>query len=146
MKNLITFSAFILLLMSCKGVSKQEENEKMITQFFEHFNRHDFEKMANMYVENAEFKDPTFGIGIVKQSRLQTIQKYKALNEVFPNIHDEIQNIYAAGENNVVVEFISTGKAVDNSKLELPVCTIFTIENGFITKDFTYFDNFEESK
>ena len=27
----------------------------------------------------------------------------------------------------------------------MPICTIFTIENGLITKDFTYFDNFEES-
>jgi hypothetical protein len=99
-----------------------------------------------MYVENAEFKDPTLGLGIVKQSRSQTIQKYKALNSVFPNIHDEIQHIYPSGENHIVVEFISSGKALDNSEFKLPICTIFTIENNLITQDFTYFDNFEESK
>jgi ketosteroid isomerase-like protein len=146
MKNLIISSILVFSVMSCNNSSRNNDNEKLVKQFFEHFNRHDYEKMANMYIENAEFKDPTLGLGIVKQTRLQTIQKYKALNEVFPDIHDEIQNIYPAGENNIVVEFVSSGKALDNSKFELPICTIFTIENGLITKDFTYFDNFEESK
>lgn len=32
--------------------------------------------------------------------------------------------------------------APDNSKFTLPICTVFTIENGLITQDFTYYDNF----
>ena len=43
-------------------------------------------------------------------------------------------------------KFVSTGTAPDNSKLELPICTIFKIENGLITKDFIYFVNFEKGK
>ncbi|WP_262892331.1 hypothetical protein ACN9ML_07985 [Dyadobacter endophyticus] len=44
----------------------------------------------------------------------------------------------------MIVEFISTGTAPDKSKFTLPICTIFTIENGNITQDFTYYDNFSE--
>lgn len=51
--------------------------------------------------------------------------------------------MYPSGENHIIVEFVSSGTAPDNSKFELPICTIFTIENGLITKDFTYYDNFD---
>lgn len=146
MKTLISCSILVFSILSCNNLSRQNANEKLVKQFFKHFNNHDFEKMANMYVENAEFKDPSLGIGIVKQSRSQTIQKYKALNTAFADIHDEIQNIYLSGDNHIIVEFVSGGTALDKSKFELPICTIFTIENGLITQDFTYFDNFEESK
>ena len=65
-------------------------------------------------------------------------------NQVFPNLKDEIVSIYPAGDKHIVVEFVSSGTAADSSKFELPICTIFTIENGVITKYFTYFDNFQE--
>ncbi|WP_316632960.1 nuclear transport factor 2 family protein [uncultured Flavobacterium sp.] len=119
-------------------------NEKLIKQYFDYFNNHDWKKMSEMYTETAEFKDPSLGIGIVKQSRKQTEDKYAELNKVFPDLHDKIIQIYPSGENHIIVEFISTGTAPDNSKFELPICTIFTIDNGLITKDFTYFDNFED--
>ena len=61
-------------------------------------------------------------------------------------LRNEIVQIYPSGEKHIIVEFVSTGTALDNSKFELPICTIFTIENGLITKDFTYFDNFDEQK
>ncbi len=102
--------------------------------------------MANMYDENAEFKDPSLGEGIVKQTKQQIIDKYSELNGVFPDLLDKIIQIYPSGEKHIIVEFVSSGTAPDNSKFELPICTIFTIENGLITKDFTYFDNFEEEK
>ena len=68
------------------------------------------------------------------------------MNKIFPDLHDKVIQIYPSGENHIIVEFVSTGTAPDNSKFELPICTIFTIENGLITKDFTYFDNFEEDE
>lgn len=45
------------------------ENEKLVKQYFEHFNNHDFAKMANMYAEITDFKNPSLGQGIVKQTR-----------------------------------------------------------------------------
>lgn len=120
------------------------DNEKLVKQYFEHFNNHDWGKMASMYAEITEFKDPSLGQGIVKQDRNQIIAKYSELNKIFPDLHDEVIQIYPSGDNHIIVEFVSTGTAPDDSKFELPICTIFTIANGLIIKDFSYFDNFEE--
>ena len=122
----------------------ENKNIDFINQYFEHFNNHDWDSMAEMYVETAEFKDPSLGPGIVKQTREQTIKKYSELNEVFPDLHDEVIQIYPSGDTHIIVEFVSTGTTPDSSKFELPICTIFTIESGKISKDFTYYDNFEE--
>jgi len=120
------------------------KNMDLVNQYFEHFNNHDWKKMAEMYTETAEFKDPSLGQGIVKQTREQTAKKYSELNEAFPDLKDNVIQVYPSGENHIIVEFVSSGTAPDGSKFELPICTIFTIENGKIVKDFTYYDNFEE--
>ncbi|KOS06864.1 hypothetical protein AM493_13120 [Flavobacterium akiainvivens] len=119
-------------------------NEKLVKQYFEHFNNHDWQKMAAMYAEPADFKDPSLGPGIVKQTRKQIADKYTELQEVLTDVHDSVVQVYPSGEKNIIVEFVSTGTAPDGSKFELPICTVFTIENGLIVKDFTYYDNFEE--
>jgi ketosteroid isomerase-like protein len=145
-KIIIVVAVFIFISCNNQNQSKMidtNRNEKLIKQYFDYFNNHDWKKMSEMYIETAEFKDPSFGKGIVKQSRKQTEDKYAELNKIFPDLHDKIVQIYPSGENHIIVEFISTGTAPDNSKLELPICTVFTIDNGLITKDFTYFDNFE---
>jgi len=143
---LITLSVFTLLSCTPKTGNKMEstEQEQLVKQYFDHFNHHDWTKMANMYTETADFKDPSFGLAIVKQTRAQVIKKYSELHQTFPDLHDQVIKTYPSGENNIIVEFVSTGTAPDNSKFELPICTIFTIENGLITKDFTYYDNFQE--
>ena len=120
------------------------DNEKLVKQYFEHFNNHDWPKFSEMYADISEFKDPSLGQGIVKQTRKQIIAKYSELHKIFPDLHDHIVQIYPSGGKHMIVEFVSTGTGPENSKFELPICTIFTIENGVITKDFSYFDNFEE--
>jgi ketosteroid isomerase-like protein len=143
---------FIILILSftasCiekNNYSEQaEKNSEIVKEYFEHFNNHDWQKMAEMYIETAEFKDPSLGSGIVKMTRAKIIAKYSELNGIFTDIHDKVIQTYPSGEKNIIVEFISTGTAPDNSKFELPICVIFTIENGKITKDFSYFDNFKE--
>jgi ketosteroid isomerase-like protein len=148
MYKLISIFLVLLFTTSCNKsnvkVVKTTENEQLIKTYFKHFNNHDWKKMAEMYSETANFKDPTLGKGIVKQSHKQIIDKYSELNSIFPDLHDKVIEVYPSGENHIIVEFVSSGTAADNSKFELPICTIFTIENGKITKDFTYFDNFEE--
>ena len=150
MKKKLTLFIIVLALIACNNTKEKNmvisDNEKLVKQYFEHFNNHDWEKMANMYTEISEFKDPSLGQGIVKQTRKQIIEKYSELNKIFPDLQDKVIQIYPSGEKHIIVEFVSTGTAPDNSKFELPICTIFTIENGIITKDYTYFDNFEEEK
>lgn len=148
MKYLLILFIATFTLTSCNDKSKSEitENEKIVKQYFEYFNSHDWTKMANMYTETADFKDPSLGQGIVKQTRQQIIDKYTELNKVFPDLHDKVIKTYPSGDKHIIVEFVSSGTAPDNSKFELPICTILTIENGLITKDFTYFDNFDEQE
>jgi ketosteroid isomerase-like protein len=150
MKRLTILLFVTFALISCNNQTQKStstaDNEKLIKQYFEYFNNHEWAKMANMYSEITEFKDPSLGSGIIKQTRQQIINKYSELHKIFPDIHDQIIQTYDAGEKNIIVEFVSTGTAPDNSKFELPICTIFTIEKGVITKDFSYFDNFEEEK
>lgn len=123
---------------------ENSENVILVKQYFDLFNKHQWKEMAALYTGTADFKDPSLGTGIVKQTREHTIGKYSELNKTFPDIHDEIVQIYPSGDKHVIVEFISTGTAPDNSRFELPICTIFAIEDGKIISDFTYYDNFEE--
>lgn len=139
----------LLTTFSCKpsnekNMQQSDKNLELVKQYFSHFNEHEWDKMADMYTENAEFKDPSLGPGIVIQTRDQIIEKYSGLNEVFPDIRDEVVQVYPSGDRHVIVEFISKGTAPDGSEFELPIATIFTFENGKISKDFTYYDNFEE--
>lgn len=147
-QNLIGLFIITFALISCKlqpgGNPTATDNEKLIRQYYDHFNRHDWTAMAALYTDTTDFKDPSLGTGIVKQTRRQIIDKYAELQTTFPDIHDRIVQTYPSGTNQVIVEFISTGTAPDSTKFELPICTIFTIENGLISKDYTYYDNFEQ--
>lgn len=118
----------------------QDQNMALTKQVYEYFNQHDWEKMAGLYTDPAQFKDPSFGQGIVKQTHRQTIEKYKQLETFSSDIKDDIVQIYPSGDNYVIVDFISSGTTPDGKKWTLPLCTIFTIENGQVTNDFTYYD------
>jgi ketosteroid isomerase-like protein len=140
-KTFLTLS-LLAALFSCNNSSKQSaENQVIIKQLYEHFNKHEWQKMADLYVEVTDFKDPSFGTEITKQTRQQTVQKYSEMAKMFPNIKDEVVQMYDAGSNTVIVEFVSTGTATDGTKFKIPICSIYTIENGKIAKDYTYYDN-----
>lgn len=117
-----------------------EENVRIAKSVFEYFNQHDWEGMAALYTDPAEFKDPSLGQGIVKQTRAQIVQKYKGLEEMSHDVRDDLLQVYPSGDRHVIVEFVSSGTAPDGTRWTLPICTIFAIENGKITKDFTYYD------
>lgn len=150
MKKIMPILITTIALISCNNQTSKNivtsENEKIVRQYYEYFNHHDWVKMAGMYVEVSDFKDPSLGQGIVKQTRQQIIEKYTGLSDMFPDVNDNIIQIYPSGDKHIIVEFISTGTTPDGTKFKLPICTIFTIENGKITKDFTYYDNFEEEQ
>lgn len=147
MKNVIISILIVILGLSCQSPqnnSKDDEttaNQKTIEQYFKYFNTHDWTALAKMYVDSAEFKDPSFGKEIVKQSYTQIIEKYTQLHNMFPDIHDQVICIYPSNKNHMVVEFVSSGTGLDQQKFELPICTIFKIENGKIIADYTYYDN-----
>jgi ketosteroid isomerase-like protein len=118
-----------------------DKKEMTVKQYFEHFNNHEWQKMADMYVDDAEFKDPSVGTEIFTMTKPEIVAKYSELGEIFPDLKNNVIETYLSGDKNIIVEFVTVGTAPDNSKMELPICTIFTIENDKITKDFSYFDN-----
>lgn len=150
MKQIFTLLMVAFALICCNDQKQKTmiitDNEKLVKQYFELFNNHDFAKMANMYAETTDFKDPSLGKGIVKQTRQQTIEKYTELAKIFPDLHDQVIQTYPSGDNHIIVEFVSSGTGPDKVKFELAICTILTIEKKLITKDFTYLDNFDEQK
>ncbi|MCE7070994.1 nuclear transport factor 2 family protein [Dyadobacter sp. CY327] len=152
MKTLPILVASLLIFASCQSkktdqdspVIASSDNEKLLKDYFEKFNQHNWKEMAAMYADTAEFKDPSLGQGIVKQSHEQIIKKYGELQQMIPDVRDSLVNMYPSGDKHMIVEFISTGTAPDKSKFTMPICTIFTIVDGKITQDFTYYDNFTE--
>ncbi len=160
MKSIITTLSLIVLLSACseKPVVVTEgtevlpssdlaaENRKLIEEYFTHFNQHDWKSMASLYADTAELKDPVYGTKPLMQTRTQIIEKYTELGKMIPDVKDSIVAQFPSGNMHYVVEFISKGKTPDGNSFELPICTIFTIKNGKITGDYTYYDNFEEPK
>ena len=84
----------ILMLMACSPSGPEQssaaKNEKIVRELFDHFNKHDWKAMAELYTDPAEFKDPAFGPGVVTQSHQQTIAKYSEMQQMFPDIRDDV--------------------------------------------------------
>lgn len=153
MKIEITFIALAMVVLSCQAPENKEattevtptvatpDNNKvaLAQQMFDAFNKHDWQAMANFYTDSALFLDPAFGKTYVKQARSQTVQKYTLLNNVFPDIHDEVVAMYPSGDK-VIVEFVSTGTLASGELFQLPIITVLTFENNLIVKDATYYD------
>ena len=148
MKQILSLLILLPIILSCNNQNQQSmtqtKNQTLITQYFAHFNNHEWTQLAAMYAATVACKDPTLGAGIVQQTGKELANKYIELQHIFTDLKDEVLQMYPSGDKHVIVEFVSSGTAPDSSRFELPICTIFTIENGKITKDFTYFDNFEE--
>ncbi|WP_224996669.1 nuclear transport factor 2 family protein [Cesiribacter sp. SM1] len=154
MSNKLMMAALaLLLLVACNEPAKEtslaslgasEQNVEIVNKVYEHFNNHNWSAMASLYSNPAEFKDPAFGLEAVQQTREEIAAKYQEMGEMFPDIKDEVVKVYPSGANHVVVEFVSSGSAPDGTKWSLPICTIFTVENGLITKDYTYYNNTPE--
>ena len=125
-------------------LSYAEENGQLIQTYFDYFNAHDWEKMAALYTEVATFKDPSLGNNPLKMSRSETVAKYSAMSEMIPDLQDSIIATYPSGAEHMIVEFISRGTLPGGSRFSLPICTIFRIEEGKISSDYTYYDNFGE--
>lgn len=120
-------------------MKQENKNSQVAQKLFEAFNSHNWEAMTDLYAEEAQFLDPSYGTEFVTKSRAETIAKYNEMETIFPNIHDEVKNIHPSGET-VIVEFISTGTAADGTTFSLPIVSLLTIRNGLIIKDATYYD------
>jgi steroid delta-isomerase-like uncharacterized protein len=130
---------YCLFAIGCTTTSTTPNAQALVTSLFEAFNLHDWEKMSGYYADDAEFLDPSLGKKYVKQSREATVAKYAELQRMFPDIRDDIEEVYAAGES-IIVQFTSRGTMPDGTAFELPIVTVLTIRDGQIVRDATYYD------
>ena len=97
----------MMIIMACQNATQKNElNDKssidvkhIIKSYHELFNNHDWEKMAAMYSETPEMKDPAFGVKSIKISQSDIIKKYKELNMMIPDVHDSVISMYPSGDN-----------------------------------------------
>ncbi|HEY9257039.1 nuclear transport factor 2 family protein [Chitinophaga sp.] len=143
MKNCL----YLLLVLSFAGcvqpggkISLANANTVVVKELFDAFNDHDWTRMAACYKDTATFLDPSLGLEPVQHTRAATIKKYQELQQMFPDVQDEVVNMYG-DKNHITVEFVSFGTGADGKKWKLPMCTVFTVEDGKIVKDNTYYDN-----
>ncbi len=148
MKKIYILTFCLLYLAACTTKTEtiinegiKNENTAIIEKYFAYFNNHDWQKMADMYIEKPSMKDPAYGINAIEMTKDSIIEKYTTLGKLIPDVKDSIIKVYPNSKN-VIVEFESKGTGPDGKKFILPICTIFEIENGKISKDYTYYDNF----
>ncbi|GAA4415041.1 hypothetical protein GCM10023187_45190 [Nibrella viscosa] len=103
----------------------QQQNIRVVRQLEAGLNRQDWAGVARLYAERVRYKGPHTRYREVEQTPGQVVAAYRGY-------HLEITQLYAAYEHHVVVEGqLSHGPPQ-------PVCLIYTIENGRITRQFTY--------
>jgi ketosteroid isomerase-like protein len=140
MEKKIACIAFALLVFaSCAKQDPGTANIAVANKMFHAFNKHDWEAMANCYTETASFLDPAFGTEYVSKSRQETVAKYNSMTKLFPDLHDEVTDMYASGDK-VIAEFIASGSMSDSVKFKIPIAIVLTIKDGLIVKDATYYD------
>jgi ketosteroid isomerase-like protein len=136
----ITFVVVAVFLTGCtQRITSAHDHQALAVSMFDAFNRHDWKKMASHYANDAEFLDPSLGKTYVRQSREATVAKYAGMQQLFPDIRDDISAVHAAGES-VIVQFTSYGAMADGTTFELPIVTVLTFRDGFIVRDATYYD------
>jgi ketosteroid isomerase-like protein len=113
---------------------------KIVEQFYQAFNAHDWPKMAGYYADSVDMLDPSYGIQVQKMSRKEIQAKYEELHKGIPTIHDSIVNMIEKG-NQVLVEFISSGNTADGQSFQLPIATVLQFEGERIISDHTYYNN-----
>ncbi|MBS1553448.1 MAG: nuclear transport factor 2 family protein [Bacteroidetes bacterium] len=138
MKKLF-FPVLCAVFTACNTPTPESQNEILVRQMFEAFNRHDWKAMIDFYADTAEFLDPGYGTEYVRKARSETATKYTEMQNMFPDLHDEVVTLFSNGDK-VVVEFISSGSA-SGKKFKLPISTVLTIVNGKIVRDATYYNN-----
>ncbi|MCF8371866.1 MAG: nuclear transport factor 2 family protein [Bacteroidales bacterium] len=146
MKQTFLFlSVLIFIQCSCVNNSKMdnvENNIDIAKKSFAAFNAHNWEEQANFFSDTCQYLDPSYGDTPIVKSRIEKIGKYRKMEEMSPDIKDEITSIFGV-DDKVVVQFISSGTAKTEQgdyKWILPICCVFTFQNGFIVKDETYYN------
>jgi ketosteroid isomerase-like protein len=140
----LIFPVFILGQFSCSITDPNlvDQNIEIARKSFAAFNRHDWKEQASYFSDTCKFLDPSYGDKHVTVNRKDKIAKYVKMEEMSPDIKDEITSIFGVGDK-VVIQFISSGTTQTEEgryNWRMPICCIFTIQDGLIVVDETYYN------
>lgn len=133
----VALISFAFVAFKTNGTSQREKNVQTVKELFSAFNEHDWDRMVSFYAPDAILEDPSYEKPVVGTQGMK--EKYNRLQQLFPDIRDEIQNIYVS-RNHVIVEFVSTGTAQDGTSFTTNICSVISLKNGKIVRDATYYD------
>jgi hypothetical protein len=110
--------------------------EDIIQRLFTAFNRHDLNAMARLYAGDAVLESPDFCSA--RHGPEGVRKSYADLFRTFPDIIDQVTQSVASG-NLMAVQFVAHSHGFKPTG-ELRLATFFTLRNGLIVRDETYFD------
>lgn len=144
MKKLIFTVTLLFYLTGCNNsqLNTTEKNIEIAKQSFAAFNEHNWEKQATFFSDTCKYLDPSYGTEYKVVSRKEKVEKYRRMQKMSPDIKDEIIEIFGV-DDKVVIQFTSSGTAMTEQgeyKWSLPICCVFTIKDGLIVADETYYN------
>lgn len=140
----------VCLLLSLLVTACGNNNKKIIEHHFNALNRHNIKMLIEDYDPQVRVTSSGWdGIHIGTREMMFDYGRY--FHET-PDLKYDIENVYFSGDSIVTVEYTTSGTVtnVDKStplsivgkKYVLNNCTIFTIRDGRVVKENTYFDQF----
>jgi ketosteroid isomerase-like protein len=110
--------------------------QAVVRRLFSAFNRHDLDAIAHLYAGDAVLDSTDF---CAKRLGPEAVRRtYSELFRLFPDITDRVV-ASVASEDRVAVQFVSHSQGFMPTQ-EIRLATFFTIRNGLILTDETYFD------
>lgn len=141
MKKILGLAILMFGFLAPAAQADTAETRAIIEAVFEAFNRHDLEAIVALYHPGAKlvtpgYPEPRYGLEVIRAT-------YKDHFDNIPGVYDEVTRIVAEGDQGAV-EFTASWDQPTGDDPEargaLKIATFFTIENGLIIEDITYFD------
>lgn len=112
--------------------------QALVDGYFAAFNRHDVDAVVAFYAADATMLDPTYDEPVRGRDVIQ--QHLADLFASVPDVHDEVVSTVVQ-PGFAAVELVATGTAVGApDPFTLPLASFFTITEGKIVRDATYYD------
>jgi ketosteroid isomerase-like protein len=134
----MTVSIVLVIFSGLPASAKVIRNpaHDIVQRLFAAFNRHDLDTMARLYASDAILESPDFCSA--RRGPEGVRKTYADLFRMFPDIIDQVTGSVFSGER-VAVQFVAHSQGFE-PRHELRLATFFTIRNGLIVRDETYFD------
>lgn len=105
---------------------------------FAAFNKHDVGAIEQIYASDATLRSPDYP-GLTGNARIA--DTYRKIFDAVPDAKDELETLERSSTR-VYAQYVLTGhlKGVQDKPLSMRIMSVYTIRNGHIVDDATYYD------